>query len=554
MIPSFHYLKLIQLVLAALWCLRFRPTIKWLFILLTIPLLSMFIPGSLESGDFTTHVVRAMDLSRSFQLGIFPVRWAAILHGEYGYPLFNFVSVLPYYVLALFHLFGITFVSGMKLFLAGVYLGSGITCFLFLRALIKNNNGAMVGAVLYAFAPYTLINLNFRAAAGELGGFMLLPLIAYAVLKKKTHMYTIALLFLLLMHPGVTLIGLPWIFLALILKKTWREFVFPTLLAIGVSSFYLFPSVFEARFTEQVLHAQRLWSQDVFPPLMHLFWSPWRLGFLFQGHFGELAYVIGPFGWIAAIVMTWKLYTKKVERKIKPILLLFLLIFIIGIFMLQPVSLFVWNSFALLRKLQFPSRFMLYPVFSSAVLCAYCTAYIPKKILPFLLAIMVCWTGLNWAHRAYKPEIDDNYLESHLKYVSFEYERLPEAMPLWKKNIDAPRVVPIEILNGDGEYRSIIQTPRQRQYWIVAHTPITLQENTLYFPGWVMMVNGESKQARVSDRGLMQLDLQPGEYTVEFYFAETPLRQFSNTMSLFSSVILVGWIATTWYDRSRKRL
>ncbi|HKY74203.1 MAG TPA: hypothetical protein VJ246_02750 [Patescibacteria group bacterium] len=545
MISMFHYLKLVQLALVAWWCTRYKPKASWVFILFSIPLLSMFIPGSYESGDFTTHIVRAMDLMSSLRYGVFPVRWAWLLHGGYGYPLFNFVSILPYYQLAIQKLVGIPFVSGMKLFLATWYLFSGFNMFLLGKRLWKNNHAAVISAVLYGFAPYMLINLNFRAAVGELGGFALLPLILYAVLGSQSLLFTISTSLLFIMHPGVTLLGMPFVVLLILLKKKVRVFLFPIVLSIGLTAWYLIPAIMEAQFTEQVYHAtQNYWGSSVFPPLLQLFWSPWRVGFLFQGHYGELAYTLGYFAWIAvfaSIVLLWK---KRIEKRyIRPVFFL-LVAFSLGFFMVTPFSAWVWNVVPMIRKLQFPSRMMLLTVTSSSLLAGYVFRRILKtQWIPIFLCVAVGWTTLNWTHRTYKPEVDDGFLQTHLPYVSFEYERLPEAIPKWKKDIATPRTESITVVYGDAIYQPVDVRPTTRSYIIdVTSSNSTLIENTMYFPGWKLTIDGVDSDVTISERGLMQFSLPQGKHTIAFVFEDTPVRKISNAVTLVSIVILGLWI------------
>jgi hypothetical protein len=550
-------LRFTQIISFTILCLRFRPTLFWVISMATIPTLSLFHPGSYESGDFTTHIVRAMDLHNSLQFGIFPVRWASLLQGGYGYPLFSFMASLPYYVLSGFHAFNISFVIATKLYLSSVYVGSAVTMWYFARSLFSQHKKATfiatISAVFYVFAPYTLINLEFRAAIGELTGFLLVPLILYAVLEKRSMLFCSSLALLFLSHPGITLLATPWIALLGLIKKRW-SFIFPALLAVGLASFYVLPMFFESNFTQQAQHAAILWTKDTIPgfqPISWLLWSPWRYGLLFQGHYGEIAYVIGlgQLAFIGCLIIFIRL--KKIQPIFLPTLLIFLFILSIGVYMMLPASLPVWNALSVLRKLQFPSRLMFYIAISTAVLCGYTLSQIHFKRITIgvILLILLGWTALNWSQRTFLTQVNDEYLRERIHFVSFEYERLPEAMPIVQKEIWEPRNSPYAIHNKEALVEVGEQTPIIRSYRVRTDLSTVFQEYTMYFPGWIAVVNETEVPIRVTDIGTMVIDLPKGESEIHFKFLNTPIRRSANIISVVAVAIFTLWCLKNYSSR-----
>src|SRR3989344_4322173 len=62
--------------------------------------------------------------------------------------------------------------------------------------------------------------------------------------------------------------------------------------------------------------------------------------------------------------------------------------------------------------------------------------------------------------------------------------------------------------------------------------------NSVYYPGWKYYVNGSEKKLTVSDNGMIKFWLEEGQYKIQAKWTETPLRQLSNIISIFS----VGFI------------
>jgi len=532
--------KILQLVLFFVWCLRFRPTKKWVVIAACIPALSLLQSGSYESGDFVTHIVRAMDLFSSLHYGIFPVRWAWLLQGGFGYPLFSFMTTLPYYVLACLHVLHVPFVVGMKLYLAGVYVGSAYTMWLCVRSVFvhhkKRDVIATLTAASYVFAPYTLANLSFRAASGELTGFLLIPLLIYAVYEKKHVLFAFAFGILLLSHPGITLLGMPWVFFLIVMMRQWR--MIPSFfIGIGLSAFYLLPMLVEKAHTGQVTYGNTLWTPSTIPgfqPAFWLLWSPWRYGFLLQGHYGEIATTIGA-AQIGAIVSLLYMYAKKhLFRRDAYIFMFLFVVLSIGIFMSIDVSRPVWNALPLIRHLQFPSRIMFYVVFSTSLMLGYVLSQMHLRAPILKLTIFFCfgYLILNWSHRTFHPELTDEVIFTSLPRASFEHERLPEAMPIGIDQPMYPRKMAYQTNQHDAVVTRTSFSPIDRRYTIITPRQTKFQENTLFFPGWVAHIDDKRVPLFTTPQGVMIIDIPEGTHTVTFTFEDTPIRVIGNIISL----------------------
>src|SRR3989338_10924305 len=88
-----------------------------------------------SSGFFSIHddvqVARVYEMANSLSGGMFPVRWVDNLGYGLGYPIFNFYSVLPYYMGGFITLLGFDALLATKIvFLASTVLAGASMYFL----------------------------------------------------------------------------------------------------------------------------------------------------------------------------------------------------------------------------------------------------------------------------------------------------------------------------------------------------------------------------------------------------------------------------------------
>ena len=110
----------------------------WIIILLSIPAIwALLVPGFYGASD-DLHIGWLFEMNRVIKMGQIPPRFVPDLSFGFGYPLFNFVFPLPFYIAEIFHLIGFSLVDSIKLlFLLSLPL-SGVFMYLFLREFSNN--------------------------------------------------------------------------------------------------------------------------------------------------------------------------------------------------------------------------------------------------------------------------------------------------------------------------------------------------------------------------------------------------------------------------------
>ena len=546
---------------------KINPLVLLLF-LSFLPLISMFRPGTYESGDFNFHLYKAIEFYHILTTEHILPSWGGNLNATYGYPVFLFAQPLPYLIISLFHMSGIPFIESAKLLFALTFILSGISMFWWAKEEFDKRS-ALVIAIFYLYAPYHLVDMHFRANAGEVFIFVFFPLCMYAIKKiisfpKLTWVLagSLSIALLILSHPtAVTIFPFLAAYSVFLLsnkitkkklsQKISMFFSHSIPLAINclvgllLSAFYWLPVVFESSY----IHGSHM-PNITFRSIAEYIYSPWRFGLLFQGNRGELSFVIGYVQWFLIFLAFWFLFKKKYKALDRKYILFFTGSFFVIFFMMQSISQPLWAHLPLLRNIEFSYRLLILQAFISATIAGLVIKNIKQQwIVIFICLVAIFSTILNWGHRHLIPDINDAYLKQQLPYSTYQGEGLGPAKPLWTDPVQPwHRVIPnnnIEFVKGAGDYILLKRTSTKHEYIINAKTDTLVKENTLYFPGWTVLAN--NKPIRIiytakKEPGIIHFNLKRGIYKVELLFQKTPIRHVSQVISLTSLVALALFI------------
>lgn len=68
-----------------------------------------------------------------------------------------------------------------------------------------------------------------------------------------------------------------------------------------------------------------------------------------------------------------------------------------------------------------------------------------------------------------------------------------------------------------------------------------VQFNTLYFPGWIAYIDGTKAQIEYKKDGVISIRVPEGVHTISVRYTETPVRWFSDILSIASLIGILGW-------------
>lgn len=544
-----------------------------LLIISVLPVISIFRAGTYESGDFNIHIYRTIDFYKSLSQGVLMPSWGGDLNATFGYPLFIFLNPFPYYSISLLHLLGFSFINAGKVFLALSYVLSGIFFYYFARNEIKNSLAAFLGAIVYLFSPYHLVDLHFRAAIGEVSFFMALPLFFYCLSKfnkigEKNWfiLSSLALALMLYSHQALavfsSLIIFPYFLYSSVHSNTIsfkKLFVLTTIPLLGLlySLYIWLPHLVYTKYTLAYLLSN---SVVIFPKFIELLYSPWRYGFLFQGPKGELSFLIG-YIQIFILLSSFFIFNNK---KNKPYILLWIFSSLIVLFMITPFSAFIWKAFPILNTAQFSTRLLLLLSFTIAMLSGYfATRYKKYTFVIYVIASFTIFsTILNWGHRRVIPEITDTTLIYNLPKSTSQGEGYCcMAQPKW--TLPNPSWVSykpsshIEILLGNGEIKQLKRTQVVHEYQVKSNKNLIIKENTWYFPGWTLLIDGKKTQINYTNKkypGIITFNLPPGNHHIVLFYKDLDILSFAKTISLISILVSIIILFSSSFKKSIKKL
>ncbi len=516
-----------------------------------IPLFDLLKPGLPITHDGEDHVARIANFYQNLSEGNIIPRWAANLNWGYGHPILMFLYPFPSYSASLFHFLGFSFIDSFKIVLGISFILSGVFMFVWLREFLEEFP-AFLGALLYMFAPYRFVDLYVRGALGEHFAFVFLPLIFYFLLKlskeERFNPLTLSggafsLMGLFLSHNAVSIMFLPIAFiyslyLVFLRKKRSKllfRYLFMLLLGIGLASFFLLPAYFEGKYTLRDIVTAKDYATR-FMEIKNFVYGQWSYGIS-----GQFTVQLGIIHWIfllASLPVTVVLYKQKNKLWILNFGLFILTL--ATIFLMTPQSHFIWDKITILQKFQFPWRFLTVTIFLSSALGALVMSQAKnyRKLLAVIFIVLILWSNKNYWHAKEYRVINESFFTGVYNGTTDTGESSPVWSVRFMENRPKDR---IEIIKGDAEVKEISRISTKHQYEINSSGPARIRENTLYFPGWMVLVDGVKTAIEFQDpnnRGLITFGVPKGSHNVLLEFRETKLRLFSNIISFFSLILV----------------
>ena len=539
-----------------------------LLIISILPITSVFRFGDYQSGDFNIQIYRMFSFYSSLKEGVLIPSWAGELNATYGNPLFLFDYTLPYYIICAMHFLGMSFIDATKIYLGLTLYLSGIFMYFFAKSITNNKLAAFASAIFYVFAPYHLIDVHFRATFGESTIFTLAPLLflfvyKYSKEKKTVYLAIVALLtfLLFLAHPllaGV-FIGICSVYIAYneFLNKDLRAFLIQLsalILGVLISAYIWAPFII---YSHIMYHFPAV-SQIGYYPFVELFYSPWRLGFLFQGPKGQLEQIIGYTQLFVVLVMAALVVYKKIPKSINKQVIFWLTVFFVTLFLMNPVSNFIWVHVQFIGSMLVTyGRLSLVLAFTTSILAGYLVLYFKKKtsLVYLLIFITIGYTILNWGQRTMIPQITDAVLKANVPYSTltegpsyFVDTKWANPVTHWFSKIPQQNLI---ILNGIGTIRNLQRTNIEHIYQVSADTPLKVIENTLYFPGWKVTSNGKPVYSTHGPDGLITFSLSKGSQKIAVKYDDIQPEKALKIFGVIDIIALLLYISLYYMGKTK---
>lgn len=498
----------------------------------------LFSSGIFLTHDGENHLARIASYSSAIMDGHFPVRWAGNLNYSYGSAVFIFFYPLPYMMAFIFHLIGFSIVGSFKIILFLSFAGGAVAYYFFAKQFVRRDV-ALVSSVLYMIAPYHILNMYVRGDIGELLAYVFIPLIWYSIesFRKKSDVLTLVLgsffyALLILSHNGVSLLFTPIVLLYILLfvptlkKKALVSVIIP--LGLALSSFFWIPAILESKYTNAKIFVGDFFRSNFFSSPIDFIHSPWGFGANINTPEG-LAPQIGLFYFIALSISVIILIRLKMKIKES---IFWVAIFLIGFFLALPISRFLWENIQVLKLFQFPWRLIILSTFSALVLITFGLDRIRNGKWLYLILLVSVLSTIPFIRTREYTYYDDAFYYSFPGTTYFH----GEATSIWSAGDAFERPgKSIEIIEGIGSINSEQRKSTKHHIHVRAETEMNIVDNTYYFPGWKVFVDGIETGIQFQDpgnRGLITFRVPRGEHEILVVFEETKVRIFSIMLSL----------------------
>lgn len=137
--------------------------------------------GYVLADDMQYHLARIEGMAQSWQAGIFPARIHLFVIQNYGYGNGFYYPQLWLVIPAVLRCLGFSVMSCYNFFVVLCTFSAVLSVYSCTKHISNHTAGALTAAVIFAFAPYRLIDIYYRGALGEIQSFIFLPLIVYAL-------------------------------------------------------------------------------------------------------------------------------------------------------------------------------------------------------------------------------------------------------------------------------------------------------------------------------------------------------------------------------------
>ncbi len=507
--------------------------------------LPLFNSSYLPTHDGEYHIIRIVEFSKMLASGyVFP-RWAPTLNSGYGIPIFEFHYPLPNYIGSFVRLFTHDAVYAYQISMGLGYIIAALGSFLWLTSLY-GPFAAALGTVVGAYVPYWFVDIYVRGSIGEVWAIAILFFILWAI-EKKQHIYTAIMYGLLLLsHNILGMVFTPFLFIYMIIRN--KKAIGSLVWGIGLSAYFWLPALLEGKY---VVGLNTVNFREHFVALYELLIPSWGTEFSGRGFSGsKISFQLGV---IPILIIIASLITIILEKqKTKNILVKWFLV-LVGLLLVfvLPWSKGIWEVTRPLQFVQYPWRLLSFMIPITAVLTAYLAKKSKKPYVMVMLAILAVIATFPYTRKVHYAPRNEAYYMTRSNFTdgtSSMGNSFSTIWTGWKKERPESELV---LQNGKMTKKGTWQyLKKEFNVRMDAEGIVTL--NTLYFPGWIVVVDGKKVPILYQSDGIIRASIPAGIHAIKIQFTDTAPRTIGNIISIASLVGIIGWGILTVYE-SRNR-
>lgn len=519
-----------------------------LFIISWLLVFDLFInKGQPATFDGPTHLTNIAMFYKSIKQGDSPVTWTDGF-ANYGMPLGLLAQQTTSYLGAFLNfIFNDVVLSYNLVVFLGSYL-SVLFFYIFLRLYFKPES-AFIGAFLFNYAPYRILNVYIRGALPEFFSSVFIPLILIGIhyLSKEKQLkgfflIVLATALLILTHPFMFVVG-SFVFVTFIifsLIKTEEKIkmifilLFAFVLGITLTGYYFFPLYYELKYFYYGLQKNHLVSHHFLSWKNYLIesWPYFYKGDIFtRGHL-----IISGFLETLILIVGSIILLKKFSQrtlKIKDWLFFTVVSALIIIFFTTKFAQPIYQGINLLSGIQHPWRMFSAFIFFPPMILAYLNKKFNQKLFFYLIIVIICLTRFPQLYgKNYTIYPENHYFFTkenlHGNILNTVWTGPTQDYPVKKQKG--------EIIEGEGRIIKSEIKNSKRIYDIEAKNSLRMADFTFYFPGWRVFIDGKETIIQFQDpawRGVITYNVPKGKHEVLVKFTDTKARMMGKIITFF---------------------
>lgn len=521
-----------------------------IFLAAAIFVLPIFFYGVPRSNDLPQHFQFAASVENSLRNSeIFP-RWAENENNGYGGIGLRFYPPASYYVLAFGKILTNDWFAASCFAFFFWTLLSGIGAFLLARE-FAGEFSAFASAVLYIFAPYHATELYGSFMYAEFAAAAVLPfcfLFLARIVRKDDFSAVFGFAFsfaaLVYTHLPLAVIGALSFAIYILFSLNKDDFFriskkvsLGALLGLAASSFQWIKILTEMKWLKHA--TDRFSATDFYDYRENFLLSFKYLGGLendvHQLWFLDLVLLATL---ILAVPFAVLFYKKSADKRL---LNGFFALTIFTIFIISPLSSFVWNNFGVLQKVQFPWRWLSILTLCAVVFAAggfqFALEFAKTNKRPLFLILCGCL----FVSIAFTVS---QVIKQALFIPPVEFSQMTENIGARKNNeewltnwADKKTSENAEIVSR--KFNAAVRSATERIYEFSGDGETAVRLPLFYYPHWRAEINGKPEEIKISGDGAVLLEIPRGEAYVKLEFVEPLIVKLSVFVSLFAFVFIV---------------
>ncbi len=524
--------------------------------------------------DAVAHITTIAQFHKALSDGEFPVAWGDGF-ANYGLPLGTIAHQLPAYTGAL-----MTFVTHDPLMSFNiVYLisaiASAVLLYIFLTRYLSAES-SLLAVIFFSLAPYRIMNLYMRGAMPEFASAVWVPVLllgVWGVAKRETVRWYVLVgigaLGLILTHPMMLVVYAPVVGIYAVLQfgrswKRWRGVVIAGIVAVGISAYYFLPLNLEMKYlyyggmSSHYSRNQTTTRDSFFNPF-------WKYNCVYRndifgrcqlpkGGVTETVIMIIATGFGLCVLLRAR-HLHSIFARIRDLgekmlhgdaTKLYIFTIVGGVVsVLCSTALFqpLYERFNVLGSIQYPWRFLSsYLFFPPIALGLMYDAWKHHKIVPYLWYILVIgiiilrFPQLYGKNYTYVPQSEYYFTPYNLHSLTMN--------TIWSGDSGdyPPMRDKAHIIEGKGSIISRTIWNAKRDYVIQSDTGVNVSDNTFYFPGWKVYVDGKDTPIEFQDpayRGVITFRVPSGRHKVIVVYEDTKVRAMGKAISVLTVAVVV---------------